>query len=121
MRDRSFAQPERVAETNRASWERSRYQPNDNGRSRTVLDHVLDLEPWVIFLGHLFDPLAQLGDTAPSLPFICHDGVRGKGGEHCLHVHTIDRLEVRRKWFRQLRLQRDLPPQRVGSSFGCTE
>src|ERR1700704_3190985 len=108
MRDRSFAQPERVAEANRASWERSRYQPDDNGRSRAVLDHVLDLEPGVIFLGHLFDPLAQLGDTAPSLALILHDRVRGEGHEHRLHVLTIDRLEVRLEWFRQLRLQRDL-------------
>src|SRR5258706_13424485 len=108
MRDRSFAQPEGVAEANRASWKRPRYQPDDNGRSRAVLDHVLDLEPGVIFLGHFFDPLAQLEDAAPSLPFICHDGVRGERGEHRLHVLTVDGREVRLEWFRQLRLQGDL-------------
>src|SRR5439155_23749211 len=95
MRDRSFAHPERVAEVNRAPRERTRYHPDNHGRCRTVLDHVLDLEPRVIFLGHLFDPLAQLEDAAPSLPFICHDGVRSERSEHRLYVLTIDRLEVR--------------------------
>src|SRR5258708_39249999 len=108
MCDLSAAQPEGIAEANGAPRERSRHQPYYNGGFRAFRDNVFDLEPWVIFLGHLFDPLAQLEDAAPSLPFICHDGVRGKGGEHRLHVLAIDRLEVRRKWFRQLRLQRDL-------------
>ena len=95
-------------ERNGAPRERSRHQPYYNGGFRAFRDNIFDLEPWVIFLGHLFDPLAQLGDTAPSLALILHDRVRGEGHEHRLHVLTIDRLEVRLEWFRQLRLQRDL-------------
>src|SRR5258708_36083008 len=108
MCDLSAAQPEGIAEANGAPRERSRHQPYYNGGFRAFCDNVFDLEPWVIFLGHLFDPLAQLGDTAPSLTLIPHDLVLGEVHEHRLHVLTIVRLEVRLEGFRELRLQRDL-------------
>src|SRR5258706_5340841 len=118
MCDLSSAQPEGIAEANGAPRKHSRHQPYYNEGFRALRDNVFDLEPWVIFLGHLFDPLAQLGDTAPSLALIPHDRVRGEGHEHRLHVLTIDRLEVRLEWFRQLGLQRDLPLNASDPSAG---
>src|SRR5258705_1804942 len=127
--DLSSAQPEGIAEANGPPRERSRHQPYYNGGFRAFRNNVFDLETWVIFVGHLCDPLAQLWDTAPSLALIPHDRVRGEGREHRIHVLTVDGLEVRPERFRQLRIQRDLPRRdrdpcladhRFGS-FGCTE